>query len=146
MFCFKKASEILVTALSTATSMGNKLLQARCHLLNERILLSENQLEDAKQASEIAQRLYHDADLLCKICGKPMGMSPDQIQVLTCTHFFHERQVSFGLFWIFCEKENLYFLRCVMDILQKWTYQAQVCPKCNKNVLYSQSYIGLSCS
>ena len=71
--------------------MGNKLLQARCHLLNERLLISENQLEDAKHASDIAQRLYQDADLLCKICDKPMGMQPDQIQVLTCTHFFHER-------------------------------------------------------
>lgn len=120
------ASEILATALSTATSMGNKLLQARCHLLNERILLAENQVEDAKQAFDIALRLYQDVDLVCKICEKPMGMFPDQIQVLTCAHFFHER--------------------CVMDILQRWTYQAQVCPKCNKNVLYSQSYVGLSCS
>ncbi|CAF4322280.1 unnamed protein product, partial [Rotaria sordida] len=32
------ANEILATALSTSTSMGNKLLQARCHLLNERML------------------------------------------------------------------------------------------------------------
>lgn len=66
-------------------------MQARCHLLNERILASENQLEDAKQSFEIAQRLYQDADLLCTICKQPMGMHPDQIQILTCTHIFHER-------------------------------------------------------
>ena len=66
-------------------------MQARCHLLNERILASENQLEDARQAFDIAQRLYQDADLLCTICKKPMGMQPDQIQALTCTHIFHER-------------------------------------------------------
>lgn len=71
--------------------MGNKLLQARCHLLNERILASENQLDDAKQSYEIAQRLYQDADLLCTICEQPMGMHPDQIQILTCTHIFHQR-------------------------------------------------------
>jgi len=106
--------------------MGNKLMQARCHLLNERILASENQIEDAKQASDIAQRLYQDADLLCTICGKPMGMIPDQIQILTCTHIFHER--------------------CILNLLQNWTHQAQSCPKCNKSVLYSRSYIALSCS
>jgi len=72
--------------------MGNKLTQARCHLLNERILASNNQLEEARQSFDIAQRLYQDADLLCKICEKPMGMCPDQIQILTCTHIFHERQ------------------------------------------------------
>ena len=71
--------------------MGNKLMQARCHLLNERILASDNQLEDARHAFNIAQRLYRDADLLCTICEKPMGMLPDQIQILTCTHIFHER-------------------------------------------------------
>jgi len=93
LICFFvfQASEILTTALSTATSMGNKLLQARCHLLNERILASENQLGNARQASDIAQRLYQDADLLCTICEKPMGMIPDHIQILTCTHIFHER-------------------------------------------------------
>ena len=66
-------------------------MQARCHLLNERILTSENQLDDARRASAIAQRLYQEADLLCIVCSKPMGMKPDQIQVLTCTHIFHER-------------------------------------------------------
>jgi hypothetical protein len=71
--------------------MGNKLMQARCHLLNERILASDNQLEDARQAFDIAQRLYRDADLLCQICEQPMGMHPDQIQILTCAHIFHER-------------------------------------------------------
>jgi hypothetical protein len=71
--------------------MGNKLMQARCHLINERILASENQLEDAKRSFDIAQRLFQDADLLCTICEKPMGMHPDQIQILTCAHLFHER-------------------------------------------------------
>lgn len=71
--------------------MGNKLLQARCHLLNERILLSNNQVDDAKQAFDLAHRLYQDADLLCTICGQPMGMHPDQIQILTCAHLFHQR-------------------------------------------------------
>ncbi|CAF0949601.1 unnamed protein product [Adineta ricciae] len=120
------ASEILATALSTATSMGNKLMQARCHLLNERILASENQLDDARQAFDAALRLYQDADLLCKICEKPMGMQPDHIQALTCAHIFHEG--------------------CVTDILEKWMYKAQYCPKCNKSVLYSASYIALCCS
>ncbi|CAF0943520.1 unnamed protein product [Adineta steineri] len=120
------ASEILATALSTSISMGNKLMQARCHLLNERILISENQLEDARHAFNIAHRLYQDADLLCKICEKPMGMQPDQIQALTCAHIFHEK--------------------CILDILEKWTYQAQYCPKCGKSVLYSASYIALCCS
>jgi hypothetical protein len=71
--------------------MGNKLLQARCHILNERILASANQLDDARRSSDIALRLYHNADLLCTICEKPMGMLPDHIQILTCTHIFHER-------------------------------------------------------
>ncbi len=66
-------------------------MQARCHLLNEHILAAENQFEDAQKALNIAQRLYQDADLLCTICGKPMGMVPDQIQILTCAHIFHER-------------------------------------------------------
>ncbi|CAF2462921.1 unnamed protein product [Rotaria sp. Silwood2] len=118
------ASEILTTALSTATSMGNKLMQARCHLLNERILAADNQLEDARQAFEIAQRLYREIDLICTICNTPMGMHPDQIQILTCTHVFHER--------------------CILNLLQRWTYEAQSCPKCNKSVLYSRSYIALS--
>ncbi|CAF0765815.1 unnamed protein product [Rotaria sordida] len=118
------ASEILATALSTATSMGNKLMQARCHLLNERILTSDNQLEDARQAFEIAQRLYREIDLICTICKEPMGMYPDQIQILTCTHIFHER--------------------CILNLLQRWTYEAQSCPKCNKSVLHSRSYIALS--
>lgn len=90
MICLQ-ASDILATASTTATSMGNKLLQARCHLLNERILLSDNQLDEARQASDVAHRLYQDADLLCTICGQPMGMQPDQIQILTCTHLFHQR-------------------------------------------------------
>ncbi len=66
-------------------------MQARCHLLNERIFASDNQIEDARQAFDQAQRLYQEADLLCTICQKPMGMQPDQIQILTCTHIFHER-------------------------------------------------------
>lgn len=88
---FFQASEILATALSTATAMGNKLMQARCHLLNERILVAENQLDDARQAFEIAQRLYKEIDLVCTICKNPMGIHRDQIQILTCTHIFHER-------------------------------------------------------
>ncbi len=71
--------------------MGNKLTQARCHLLNERILASDNQLEDARQSYDIAHRLFEAADLICTICKKPIGMYPDQIQILTCTHIFHER-------------------------------------------------------
>ncbi|CAF1233343.1 unnamed protein product [Rotaria magnacalcarata] len=120
------ASEILITALSTATAMGNKLMQARCHLLNERMLASENQINDARQAFEIAHRLYREIDLVCTICKNPMGMYRDQIQILTCTHIFHER--------------------CILNLLQKWTYEAQTCPKCNKSVLYSRSYIALSLS
>ena len=86
-----QAAEYLATALSTATSMGNKLMQARCHLLNERILLSLNQLEEARQVYDIVQRLYQEIDLLCPVCQKPMGMQADQIQILTCTHIFHQR-------------------------------------------------------
>lgn len=86
-----QTTEILATALSTSISMGNKLMQARCHLLNERVLTSANQLDDARQASDLAQRLYLEADLLCSVCEKPMGMHPEQIQILTCTHIFHER-------------------------------------------------------
>ncbi|CAF1092748.1 unnamed protein product [Adineta steineri] len=120
------AIEILATALSTATSMGNKLMQARCHLLNERILSSDNRLEEARQVKEAAERLYQEADLLCPICQKAMGMQSDHIQILTCTHIFHQR--------------------CIKDLLQKWTHQAQACPKCNKNVLFSRSYIALACT
>jgi hypothetical protein len=123
--------------------MGNKLLQARCHILNERILTSENQLGHARQASDIALRLYQDADLLCTICQKPMGMLPDHIQILTCTHIFHERyerniEIDFN--------QNNHLFRCILNLLEKWTNQAQSCPKCHKSVLYSRSYIALSCS
>ncbi|CAF2525940.1 unnamed protein product [Rotaria sp. Silwood2] len=120
------ANDILTTALSTSTSMSNKLLQARCHLLNERILTSDNKLEEARNVLDTAQRLYQEADLLCSVCKTPMGMKPDRIQILPCTHMFHER--------------------CIMGLLQKWTHQAQSCPKCNQNVLFSRSYIALSCS
>lgn len=120
------ATEILTTALQTATSMGNKLMQARCHLLNERILISDNQLNEAQQVYETAQRLYQEADLLCSICQQPMGMQADHIQILTCTHIFHER--------------------CIQDLLRKWTHQAQTCPKCNQSVLFNRSYIALCCS
>jgi len=106
--------------------MGNKLMQARCHLLYERILTSDNKLEEARQALDTAQRLYQEADLLCPVCQQPMGMQADHIQILTCTHIFHER--------------------CILDLLQKWTHQAQSCPKCNQSVLFSRSYITLSCS
>ncbi len=41
--------------------------------------------------------------------------------------------------------KNLLF-RCILNLLEKWTYQAQSCPKCHKNVLYSRSYIALLCS
>jgi len=66
-------------------------MQARCHLLNEKILISDNELNDARQVNEMAQRLYQEADLLCSICQQPMGMQADRIQILTCTHIFHER-------------------------------------------------------
>lgn len=66
-------------------------MQARCHLLNERIFLSEHQLDDARQAMETAQHLYQDADLLCSICQQAIGMQADTIQILTCTHIFHQR-------------------------------------------------------
>ncbi len=71
--------------------MGNKLMQARCHLLNERILTSDNQFDEARQVLEIAQHLYQEADLLCPVCQQPMGMQADNIQILTCTHIFHQR-------------------------------------------------------
>ena len=66
-------------------------MQIRCHLLNERILTSDNQGEAARRALDIAQHLLQETDLLCTICQKPIGMNPDRIQILTCTHIFHER-------------------------------------------------------
>ena len=66
-------------------------MQARCHLLNERIFFFEHQLDDARQAMETAQRLYQEADLLCTVCQKEIGMKADTIQILTCTHIFHQR-------------------------------------------------------
>lgn len=71
--------------------MCNKLMQARCHLLNERIFLSENKLDEARLAVDTAQRLYQEADLICSICRTPMGMKSDDIQILPCTHIFHEQ-------------------------------------------------------
>ncbi|CAF1033978.1 unnamed protein product [Adineta ricciae] len=118
-------TDILATALSTALAMGNKLMQARCHLLNESIYLSDNRMEEARQAHETAERLFQEADLVCSVCQKPMGMQSDHIQILTCTHIFHQR--------------------CITDLLQKWARQAQSCPKCHRNVLYSRSYIALVC-
>lgn len=66
-------------------------MQARCHLLNERIFLSEHQLDDARQAKETAQHLYQEADLLCPVCQQTIGLQADTIQILTCTHIFHQR-------------------------------------------------------
>ena len=76
-------------------------MQARCHLLNERILTSENQFEQARQASETAQRLYQEADLLCSVCQQPMGMQAENIQILTCTHIFHQRYRKKLFFFLF---------------------------------------------
>jgi hypothetical protein len=93
---------MLGTALSTAISMGNKLMQARCHLLNERILTSNNQFDEARQVFDTAQRLYQEADLLCSVCQQPMGMQSDHIQILTCTHIFHQRyEKNLSFFLIF---------------------------------------------
>ena len=66
-------------------------MQARCHLLNESIYLSDNRMEEARQAHETAERLFQEADLVCPVCQKPMGMQSDHIQILTCTHIFHQR-------------------------------------------------------
>ena len=71
--------------------MGNKLMQIRCHLLHERLLLSDGRADEARQAHESAQRLCQEADLLCGVCQQPMGVEPDEIQILTCTHMFHQR-------------------------------------------------------
>jgi hypothetical protein len=87
--------------------MGNKLMQARCHLLNERILASDQQLDEAREAHEFAERLYQEADLLCHVCEKPMGMHPDQIQILTCTHIFHERLDSVLLLFVCIDIDSL---------------------------------------
>ncbi|UJR09175.1 hypothetical protein I4U23_013423 [Adineta vaga] len=122
----QNVNEVLTTALSTASAMGNKLMQARCHLLNESIFLSENRLEEARHVHETAERLFQEADLICTVCQKPMGMQSDHIQILPCTHFFHQR--------------------CVASLLQKWTHQAQSCPKCHKNILFNRSYVALVCS
>lgn len=118
-------------------------MQARCHLLNEHILTSENQFDEARQVFDTAQRLYQEADLLCSVCQLPMGMQADNIQILTCTHIFHQRyeeKYFFSIIFLF------FVFRCVADLLEKWTHQAQFCPKCNQSVLYSRSYIALSCS
>jgi hypothetical protein len=66
-------------------------MQARCHLLNERLLTSNNQFDASRQIFDTVQRLYQETDLLCPVCQKPMGMQADQIQILTCTHIFHQR-------------------------------------------------------
>lgn len=66
-------------------------MQARCHLLNEHLLTSDNRFDEARQVLDTAQRLYQEADLLCPVCQQPMGMQPDHIQILTCTHIFHQR-------------------------------------------------------
>ena len=71
--------------------MGNKVIQARCHLLNERYRLANRKIEQAKVARETAEKLFQDADLLCTVCQKPMGLQPDGLQILTCTHLFHQR-------------------------------------------------------
>ena len=126
--------------------MGNKLMQARCHLLNERILTSNNQLDEARQAFDTAQRLYQEADLLCPICQQPMGMIAEGIQILTCTHIFHQRYRQNCLTTSFVYTIFFSVLRCIADLLQRWTHQAQPCPKCNQSVLFSRSYIALSCS
>lgn len=118
--------DVISTAISTAASMGNKVIQARCHLLNERYRLANRKIEQAKVARETAEKLFQDADLLCTVCQKPMGLQPDGLQILTCTHLFHQR--------------------CVTHLLQRWTHQAQSCPKCHRNVLFTRSYISLACS
>ena len=66
-------------------------MQARCHLLNERLLTTDRQYEEARQAHETAERLYQEADLLCPVCQKPMGAQAEEIQILTCSHIFHQR-------------------------------------------------------
>lgn len=87
--------------------MGNKLMQARCHLLHERIFTSDNQLDEARQAFDTAQRLYQEADLLCPICQQPMGMKAESIQILTCTHIFHQRYTKKNPYFFFS------FIRCL---------------------------------
>lgn len=69
-------------------------MQARCHLLNERLLLANRQTEKAKVARETAEKFFQEADLLCAVCQKPMGLQPDALQILTCTHLFHQRYWS----------------------------------------------------
>lgn len=71
--------------------MGNKLLQARCYFLNERIFKSENRLEEARNALETAQRMYQESDLICPVCQMAIGIQPDRVRILPCTHIFHER-------------------------------------------------------
>ena len=66
-------------------------MQARCHLLNERIYTSEYQYDQARLALETAQHLYQEADLLCPVCQQSIGLQADSIQILTCTHIFHQR-------------------------------------------------------
>lgn len=66
-------------------------MQARCHLLNDRVLTSEKEFDEAGLAQQAAQRLYQEADLLCPICQQAMGMQAENIQILTCTHIFHQR-------------------------------------------------------
>lgn len=86
-----QASEILGNALSTATAMGNKLMQARCHLLNQRIFTRMNDFEHAQESFETSQRLFQEADLMCAVCQLPIGCQSEEIQILTCTHLFHQR-------------------------------------------------------
>ncbi|CAF1222892.1 unnamed protein product [Didymodactylos carnosus] len=118
------AVEVLSTALSTAQAIGNKLLQARCYLLNEIGYLSENRSDDAKIASETAYRLFKEMDLYC-ICDQPIGFHREALQILPCTHIFHER--------------------CIIPLLQKWTVETQNCPRCKKGLIYNRSYVAFCC-
>ncbi|CAF0904635.1 unnamed protein product [Didymodactylos carnosus] len=118
------AVEVVSTALSIAQTIGNKLMQARCYLLSEMIYLSENRLDDAKKACESSYQLFKEMDLYC-ICNQLIGSHPDTLQILPCTHIFHER--------------------CIIPLLQKWTIETQNCPKCKKGLIYNRSYVAFCC-
>lgn len=66
-------------------------MQARCHIVNQRLLTANSDFGKAQQASEAAHRLFQEADLICSICQLPIGYQPDDIQFLTCNHFYHQR-------------------------------------------------------
>ena len=89
-----------------------QLQMLHCHLRMEELYGSLSDQDQAADQSRRGRQLLEDMELMCGVCGQPMGDKPDRLEALACCHIVHTR-------WGY---NRLEALTCCHIVHTRWGY------------------------